>query len=210
MRSIVWRLRLWRFWRNRFGQRLYRLFQGLGFVAALMVRYEAGPAVDAERPPLPDAFSLDRWRGDDPSIPGDVPGTLEASDVVVGATKEGDLVGYCVLSPRAILIVETGGVVEPDGVYCWDLYVDPAYRGRGLGTGLLWRARVDGIAAEAGTAGAGTVGAGTVEALVAADNEPSRRAFRSADFVPTERLLSLGWAGHTYRRTSSLEGTPET
>ena len=199
MSPLVRRLGLWRLWRNRFGRWCYRLLQRLGFVAALMIRYEAGPAVDADRPSVPAAFELERWPADDPSISGEVPGSLEGTDVVVGATIDGELVGYGILSPRSVEVPEIGGVVEPDGVYLWDLYVDPAYRGRGLGTALLWRARIDAIAADTGT----------VEALVAADNEPSRRAFLSADFVPTERLLAVGWKGYTYQRTTQLGSAPE-
>lgn len=164
-----------------------------------MVRYETSPATAAERPSVPAAFDLERWRADDPTIPGDVPGSLDSTDVVVGATIDGDLVGYCVLSPRDVFVREVGDVVEPSGVYLWDLYVRPAYRGRGLGTALLWRARADEIVATAGT----------LEALVAADNQPSRRAFRSAGFEPTERLLSVGWGEYTYRRQRPLRSTGE-
>lgn len=199
MSSIVGRFGLWRLWRNRFGRGLYRLIQQIGLIVAVMVRYEVGPATDAERPSVPSAFTLDSWSADDPSIPGDVPGSLEDSDEVVGATIDGDLVGYCILSPRSVLVKEIGGVVEPDGVYLWDLYVEPAYRGRGLGTALLWRARVDGVVAETGT----------VEALVAADNEPSRRAFRSAGFAPTEQVFSVGWREQSFRRTTPLGSAPE-
>lgn len=199
MRSIVGRLGLWRLWRNRFGRGLYAWLQRLGLVVALMVRFEAPPPTDAERPATPAAFALDSWRADDPAIPAGVPGSLDAADVVVGATIDGELAGYCVVSPRPVLVKEIGGVVDPTGVYLWDLYVRPAYRGRGLGTALLWRARTGDLVAEAGT----------VEALVAADNEPSRRAFRSAGFEPSERLLSVGWGEHTYRRTTPLGRTPE-
>lgn len=196
MRSIVGRFGLWRLWRNPLGRRLYRLLQRLGLVVAAMVRYETTPATAAERPAVPTAFELDSWRADDRSLPADVPSGLEPTDVVVGATLEDDLVGYCVLSPRSVLVEEIGGVVEPTGVCLWDLYVKPGYRGRGLGTALLWRARVDDLVAETGR----------IEAFVAVDNRPSRRAFRSAGFVPAERLLAVGWRERTYRRRRSLTG----
>lgn len=199
MSSIVGRLGLWRLWRNRFGRTLYRLGQRLGLVVALMVRYESPPASAGSAPTAPAAFTFDSWRAADPSLPAGPPDDIQDSDVVVGATIDGDLAGYCVLSERRLLVREIGGVVEPTGVYLWDLYVEPAYRGRGLGTALLERARAD----------AAVVEAGTVEALVAMDNEPSRRAFAAAGFEPTQRLFSVGVGERTYRRTTPLGSAPE-
>lgn len=205
MRSFVGRLGLWRLWRNPVGRRCYELLQRLGLVVAVMVRYETGPATAGSARPVPAAFDVDSWRADDPALPGSVPGSLDADDVVVGATYEGELVGYCVLSSRTVSVREIGDTVEPHGVYLWDLYVRPAYRGRGLGTALLQRARADDVVATA----AAERGEGGVEALVAADNRPSRAAFRSAGFEPTERLVSIGLGGRTYRRRTPLGGTAE-
>lgn len=199
MSSIVGRLGLWRLWRNRFGRGLYRRGQRLGLVVALMVQYEAAPTRASTTIDAPTAFAFDSWRAADPSLPAGAPDGLEATDVVVGATIDGELAGYCVLSERRILVREIGGVVEPTGVYLWDLYVEPAYRGRGLGTALLRRARADDAVADAGT----------VEALVTMDNEPSRRAFASAGFEPTERLFSVGVGEHTYRQRKPLGSAPE-
>lgn len=198
VRSIVSRLNLWRLWRNPAGRRLYGTLQRAGFVLALMIRYETTPVTDGGPPAVPAAFTLQRWRGDE-TLPESVPGSLEPTDVVVGATIDDELVGYCVLSPRSVLVSEIGAVLEPAGVYLWDLYVKPAYRGRGLGTALLHCARNDDLA----------VATGTVEALVAADNEPSRRAFRAAGFAPTERLFSIGWGEQTYQRRRVLDSAPE-
>lgn len=165
-----------------------------------MVRYETRPAAATEQPSVPAAFALDSWRADDPSLPDGVPESLEPSDVVVGATFEGDLVGYCVVSPRDVFVREIGAVVEPSGVYLWDLYVQPAYRGRGLGTALLRRARAESAVPDGDT----------IEALVALNNHPSRQAFRSAGFEPTERLVSVGLGDRRYRRTRPLGGGGQT
>lgn len=200
--STVGRDRLRRLWANPLGRRLSRLLEQAGLDVAVMVRYEAAPTeatdteVTSDGGPVPAGFALERWRADDPAISEAVPGEREAADVVVGATIDGDLVGYCVVSPRPVRVEEIGGVVEPRGVSLWDLYVHPAFRGRGLGTALLRRARATEAATEAGT----------IEALVAAANEPSRRAFAAAGFVPTERVASVGWRDRRFRRTRPLGG----
>lgn len=172
-----------------------RLCQRLGLVASLVVRYEA--AATAASPETPRGFSLRRWRPDDPSFPDAVSASLDPDDVVVGARIDGLLAGYCVLSDRPVRVREVGGVVEPAGVCLWDLYVEPPYRARGLGTALVQFARTDDVVADAGI----------VEALVAADNEPSRRAFRAAGFAPADRVVAVGWRNHTVSRTRSLAPT---
>lgn len=196
MRPFVRRRGLWRRWRDRVGRGLYRLLQRLGVAVAPMVRYEAGPTTGATAASVPAAFSLDRWRADDPALPGTVPAALDPADVVVGATLDGDLVGYCVLSPRAVAVEEIGSVVDPSGVCLWDLYVTPGCRGRGLGTALLRRARGDELAETHGR----------VAALVAADNEPSRRAFRAAGFAPAELLVPIGRGDRIVRLSRPLRG----
>lgn len=185
-------LRRWRKW---IGSRCVRLCQRLGLIASLVVRYEA--AATAASPETPKGFSLRRWRPDDPTFPNGVSASLDPDDVVVGATDDGQLAGYCVLSARPVRVREVGGVVEPAGVCLWDLYVEPPYRGRGLGTALVQFARMDDVVADAGT----------VEALVAADNEPSRRAFRAAGFAPAGRIVAVGWRDHTVSRTRRFGST---
>lgn len=193
MRSIVGRLDSPRRWREGIGRRGFHLCERLAPGVAVTVRYVAPTTADGSGPAAPNAVAFDRWRADDPSIPADVPTSLDATDVVVGATMAGDLVGHCIVSPRPVRDGQSGSR-EQIVVSLWDLYVEPAYRSRGLGRTLLWRARTDGAVADADR----------VEALVAASNEGSRRAFRAAGFEPAERVISVGWGERTYRRRRLL------
>lgn len=193
VRSITWPGRRVR---ERLGRRLYGLLQRAGPVVAVTVRYEAAPAGEPAAASVPAAFTLDRWRADDDGLPAGAPSTLAAQDAVVVVALEGELVGICVLSPRADAGGDLAAAIDPGDVACWDLYVEPAYRGRGLGTALLRRARADALVADHGR----------VVALVAADNRRSRRTFRAAGFAPSDRLVSLEWGERSLQRRTALLG----
>lgn len=193
MRSIVGRLGPPRRWREGIGRRGVALCQRLAPGVAVTVRYVASTVTDRSGPTVPSAFEFDRWRADDPAIPGDVPPPHDATEVVVGVTIGDDLVGRCIISSGPVREGEPG-LADPARVSLWDLYVEPAYRGRGLGRALLWRARTDTSVGDAEC----------VEALVAADNDPSHRAFRAAGFEPAERVIAVNWGERRYRRRRPL------
>lgn len=163
---------LWRLTRNRYGRALYEWFDDRGVTATAMYEYhrdleaslpERNP--DATIRPLEvGAFTPPAWMDAD---------RLEDADLVVGALRDGEIVGAVFVGLDCRTYVEAiRASVAHEGAYVWRLYVAPDHRGRGLASGLLAGALElarDRDAPEA-------------VALVALDNRPSRRTFESLGF----------------------------
>ncbi len=200
--SAAWsRLRLWRLTRNRYARGLYERLDDAGFVLASLDRFVRG-AEDARRgtsTDSPDCTAVDAVRfrragADGGLLPALADDPLAPEDLVLTAERDGETIGYCVLSDRPAYVPELHRRLEFPGGYVWRVYVDPAERGQGVGTSL-----VD----ESVRVAAEHFDAPSVSALVAPDNLPSRRAFESVGFEARERLTTLGVAGWTWTR-----GTP--
>jgi GNAT superfamily N-acetyltransferase len=101
---------------------------------------------------------------------------LDNGDIVVAAMSESAIAGRLFVSiDREVYVPPLEQAVNPEGAYLWKLYVEPAFRQRGLATTLLCRA-VDVLDRESE--------AETACALVALDNYPSRVTFEANGFEP--------------------------
>ena len=88
------------------------------------------------------------------------------------------MVGYQTLSlDRAVYVPPVEREIDHEA-YLWGLYVEPAYRNRGIATALIRKA-LD-VARERGCERA--------HSLVAVDNAPSQRALASNGFEPVREV----------------------
>ncbi len=205
--SLLERTGLWRLFRNDAARRVYDGLAAAG-VAFGVMRWYAGPAVGsepgragAEDAPdgsdsgAPDGVALRTVPADDARVPGRLTGAgdVDGGDVVVCAREDGRTVGACLLGDRPVAVPELGVTVDPPGAYLWKLAVDPAERGRGIGTALVRASR----------RAATDLGADGVWALVAVDNVPSQGAFESAGYADRGRAVAVSVRGRqVYRRTA--------
>lgn len=194
---LLARLGLWRLTRHPAVRRCYDTLADRGLFFAQLDRFE--------RPSSPD----DRDRSQDPppgvtlrvETPGDHrpnrlrDAPLAPADQILLAIRGGEAVGHCCLSDRPVYVPELHRRLRLPGAYCWGLFVEPSARGDGIGTSLV---------AETVRLAARTDGTDSIAALVAPDNLPSRRAFRSHGFAPTKRYTSAGVAGRRWHRTRDL------
>lgn len=191
------RLGLWRYTRSEPVRAVYDWLADRGTYVAQLDRYER-PADGSSREAAVDApVPLDIATA---SVSDRCPDRLSGEpiaprDRVLLGRLDGDLVGHCCLSRRPVYVPALERRLDPPGVYCWDLYVRPAARNRGVGTALIaaaarWaRERSD---------------AERLSALVAPDNVPSRRAFEAMGFRPTRRHTALGLTGRNWFRSRPL------
>ncbi len=197
------RLGLWRLTRHPSARRLYEHLESAGVTFAQLDAFEreaVAPVAGTPDPPDGVVFSAS-------TVAAGVPDHLEGEPIAPGdyvvRAKRGDAtVGVCCLSDRPVYVPELRRRISFDGVYLWRLYVDPTERGQGIGTAIV---------GEAIEVTATTIGADRLVALVAPDNLPSRRAFRTFDFCPTERFTSLGCRGYRRhrRRRLAARSTPD-
>lgn len=200
---LLARLGLWRLTRHSAVRRWYEWLSARGVVFAQLDLFEreVGSTVAGTPPGAPDGVEIETARARE-CLPDGLRGAPVApDDVVVLARRASDgdgpgaTVGYCCCTDRRVYVPELRRRLEPPGVYVWRVFVDPAERGRGVGTAIVARA-----VRLARTETAAT----TVSALVAPDNLPSRRAFRSLGFAPTVRYTSTGLAGRRLDRERPL------
>ncbi len=199
---LLTRLGLWRVTRHPAARRCYDWLAARGLFLAqldLFVR-EAGAIETGSLPDPPNGVRIETARAREclPSGLQDAP--LAPDDVVVLARRVTDAgpdstVGYCCCADRRVYVPELHRRLDPPGVYVSRVFVDEAERGQGIGTALVARA-VRLASAE--------TDADAVSALVAPDNLPSRRAFRTLGFAPTVRYTSAGVAGRTAHRERPL------
>ncbi|RJT03145.1 GNAT family N-acetyltransferase [Halococcus sp. IIIV-5B] len=187
--------RLWQLTRNRHARRLYERLAELGVtVATLDVYVHDHP--DEISDATPDAVTVETYTRDD-LVRGDLATADPAFDDLVGtdravvAHEDGVVAGFLFVSgDREVAVPALDASISYDGAYIWNVYVDPAFRRRGVATALIRR----------GLATAGAVfGASTVLALVAPDNYPSRRAFESNGFEPRQTISYLRLFGFETR-----------
>jgi ribosomal protein S18 acetylase RimI-like enzyme len=175
---------------------LYDRLDAAGVSLAQLDRFERdlstpAPAVDA-----PAGVTVTVQPATDGYPPALDTAPLAPGDSVVLARREGTTVGWCLLSDRPVFVPELHRRRHFPGSYLWRLFVRPDARGYGVGTAIVRRAV--GHATD-------SAGVASMTALVAPDNVPSRRAFRSLDFRPRQRYTSLRLAGHTLHRERSLD-----
>lgn len=200
MLDALRRAGLWRLTRNDAGRTLYELLDCAGISFAALLRYRASADAGDTVEPSANADADVRFTtlsDRDRPLPARLADARSDADVVPCAVIEDTVVGYCLLSDRPVTVPEIDATIDPDGAYLWRLYVDPDFRGRGIGTRLIEHAR--GVAA-------GRYGVPAVVAFVAVDNLPSRRAFERAGFAATEQLYYAGLFGRGVRRERPVSG----
>ncbi|WP_323677036.1 GNAT family N-acetyltransferase [Halorubellus sp. PRR65] len=199
--------------RTRLGRAVYDALDALGVTGTSMYVFAVElDAADVDREP-PDDVAVEVVRASELSPrPDEDFADLAPSDFVVLARDaaapsadelrecDADAVrGWAFLTlERPVEVTELAATVRFDGAYLWDLYVDPADRGRGLGSALL--ARALSFAAEDRVDAA--------YALVAKDNAPSRRAFEARGFAAVDEVAyyrAFAWE----RRHGPLHGDRE-
>jgi len=193
------RLGLWRLTRHDRVRRLYDRLSEAGLFLAQLDRFRRGTADADDLPDAPEGVrtavaSATEWM---PDRLAEAP--LAPGDRLVVARRDGRPVGWCCLSDRPTYVPELRRRLTFEGAYLWRLYVRPSDRGRGLGTALV--ARAVRAARERST--------DDITALVAPDNVPSRRTFRSLGFRPTERFTAAGCLGVERHRRRPLGERPQ-
>lgn len=194
------RLGLWRVTRHPLTRRLYDTIEQTGLFAAQLDRFEREAVASVDAPGHPPSVVLSvSTIGEEPA--GTLPPNLAdeplaPSDTLVRATRRGETVGYCCLSNRPVYVPELHRRLHFEGRYLWKLYVTASERGQGIGSAIIANAIEE------------TAIGDRLIALVAPDNLPSRRAFRSLGFHPTERFTSVGYRSTQYHRREPLAGRP--
>lgn len=194
--SLPVRLGMWRVTRHPVVRRFYERVESTGVFFAQLDRFEREAVTPAPgTPDLPDDIVLSVSTVSDRVPDHLVDEPLAPGDRIVRADREGTTVGVCCLSDRPVYVPELHRRLIVDGAYLWRLYVMPSERGQEIGTAIIARA------VEATET---AIGSDRIVALVAPDNLPSRRAFRSLGFHPTERFTSLGCRGYRRHRQRRL------
>ena len=199
----------WRVTRTPYARTAYEWLKAAGVTATRMHEYRAdlaGPATVAGDPGETPAGVRVETVPASTLQPGAiafdtaVPVALAADEWVVVATADGDPVG------RAVLTDEPRPYVDPleravpiTGSYIRRVFVSTGWRKQGVAAALVRHAL---------EAAVSTLGADAATALVAADNAPSRRLFRSCGFttVATHQYVRIGPFSR-YRRGSRAAPT---
>jgi GNAT superfamily N-acetyltransferase len=153
-----------------------------------MLRYTRRGVPDV---PTTEGVSFARWTGGDG--PDEAFRELESGDEALVALCEGRYAGRVFLSDRPVFVPAIDQRVDREGAYVWRLFVDPAFRGRGVATALVARGL------ELARERFGTEGG---YALVARDNYPSRLTFEGCGFRATGRVDYLRvrrWSRRNWR-----------
>ena len=183
----------WRFTRTSTARTLYDVFKRVGLTATRMYEYEASiTELDSETlSPVPSGVRLERVApGDVHSLAGDI----DFSRPVEPHEREWVVVAYVGDMPvgRALVGDEEAPYVEPlersitvSGAYVRRVFVHPDHRGAGVASRTVLDAMA--VARDELTCD-------TATALVAVDNEPSRRLFEGRGFrrVRTHDYLRVG------------------
>ena len=193
------RLGLWRLTRHPVTRQIYDTVERAGVFVAQLDRFERAAVATGESPDLPNGVELSTARASE-LLPERLVGEpIAPSDTIVWATRNGETVGSCCLSDRPVYVPELHRRLTFEGAYLWKLHVRRSERGQGIGSAIIAHA-IDHSATDADR----------IVALVAPDNLPSRRAFGSLGFQPTERFTSVGCGPveHHRRQTLGQEPTP--
>ncbi|MFB6360252.1 MAG: GNAT family N-acetyltransferase [Halobacteriales archaeon] len=125
---------------------------------------------------------------------GDAPGV---ETLLLEAITDGRTVGRVRLVwATTVHVPELDRSVELHGGYIHDLHVDPTWRRRGVGSALV----------DAALRQLHERDMDFASALVAPDNAPSRRLFRSFGFAPVERHLTVAVGNRRYDSSRSYAG----
>ncbi len=190
------RLGGWRVSRHPLMRAIYDRLDRSGVFVAQLDRFERpttpSTSVSSERP-ADIAITVEAPTDTLPEALGDAP--VAPGDRLVLARQSDVTVGWGVVSARPVYVPELHRRLNLEGAYLWRLYVAPGERGQGVGSALVARA------VEVAARGFDEP---RISALVAPDNLPSRRAFRTAGFTPSERFTSLGCCGRQYDRRECL------
>lgn len=194
---------VWRLVRNRYARRLYETLSELGVTVSRMIEYEArlDSRHDGETAAVPAEVSF--WSAPATAEPVravaldfSVPVTFLEDEWVVAATAGGEAVGRALVSAGQRPHVDPlGRRMTFDGAYVRRVYVDPAWRNRGLARRLV---------AETLPVARRELGADAASALVAPDNRPSRWAFEANGFEPVRHHDYLSVFDREWRRVTEL------
>lgn len=184
---------LWRVTRTRPARAVYEALAARNLKAATMLLYARGGVPE---PPSTEGVSFARWTGG--AGPDEAFEELEPGDEALVALCEGRYAGRVFLSDRPVFVPAIDERVDREGAYVWRLFVDPAFRGRGVATALVARGL------ELARERFGTDGG---YALVARDNYPSRWTFEATGFGATERVDYWRIREWSRRRWSEVEGS---
>jgi RimJ/RimL family protein N-acetyltransferase len=196
--SLLARSGLWRVTRHDFVRTVYHRLETAGVFLAQLDRFEMETTDEAGCPPPVDVsgvtITVERLTETYPDRLRNAP--VAPSDDIVVARRDGERIGSCCLSNRAVYVPELHRRLAFPGRYLWRLYVNPTERGRGVGSALV-REAIAQTTSEPGL--------DSLTALVAPDNLPSRRAFHNQGFEARERFTSLGVAGREWHRRRPLQ-----
>lgn len=169
---------VWKLTRTSFGRRVFDALADVGVMFSRLEQFTY--AFDGSVPEIavPDAISL---RVDAPaafSLSGRMNRPeLSDRDRLVAAVANGRVVGVQpVTIDRPFPVEPLQRTIEFDGAYFWGLYVDPAWRRRGVATALV--ARALSFVAE-------RTDRTRVQTLVGSDNVPSKRLLTGVGFERT-------------------------
>ena len=170
--------RLWRVTRTRPARAIYEVLAARGVKAATMLLYVSETVPETRSP---EGVTFVRYDGG--AYPSDAReeayAELDPADEVLFALVDGEYAGRVFLSDRPVVERAIDQTVDRDGAYVWRLYVDRAFRGRGVASALV--ARGVSVARE-------RFGVDRAYALVARDNYPSKRTFEKNGFEAHERV----------------------
>ncbi len=195
---------VWRLVRNRHTRRVYETLSALGVTVSRMIEYEVylddrhDGETDVAVPAGVSFESAPATAGPVRAMDLDfsIPVTFLDNEWVIAATVGGEAVG------RALVSVGQHPHVDPlgermrfNGAYVRRVYVEPAWRNRGVArrlvAGTLPVARTE-------------LGADAASALVAPDNKPSRRVFGANGFEPVRHHDYLSVFDREWRRVTEL------
>ena len=186
------RVPIWRLTRTAYGRRLWETLTACGITLTRLRLYRrtvlAGVAGSEPEPEITLTVrcgtELDRHGM---ALP------VASEDRLVEARADGQAVGSLVLSiDRRVRVDPLDTTLAIAGGYLWALFVEPAYRQRGIASALV---------AHALQVAAGKTD--TCLALVAPDNRPSQRVFEGQGFTAAGAVTHVSLPG--VRWTSGLD-----
>lgn len=182
--------------RNRHTRRAYDALKRRGVTATRLVEYGRSLPVEGtdDAPVDVETCSADA-AAERYDLDFSVPFAPRKGERAVVALVGGEAVGRVLVCPAGnpyVGALETEVGIE--GAYVRKVFVAPAHRGRGVATALLGEA----------CALADDIGAERVNALVAADNQPSRALFASQGFQARREHTYLRAGPWRHRRVEEI------
>lgn len=187
--------RLWQLTRNEYGRRVYKVLASLGVKVSLMYVYARSLDEVSDCDLLGDDIILETRRGSELDRTDGAFKELDHTDIVVEARLDGTSVGQVFLSISSPVYADPVEMdVGTDTAYIWQLHVDQEYRQRGIGTALVDQACQAGI----------QEAVSSVTALVAVDNVPSQRLFKTNGFERRSLIIYACLFGVEHRSQRTI------